>query len=312
MRVRCLVLAVLAGCSFPHGTPATGDGPANGSDDAPPPSDAAVDSTAVSTDAPPDTPPPPTDTDNDTIPDTTDNCPTVANTNQRDHDGDNHGDACDRCPHLASATDPDGDGDGVGDACDPRPTTAGDSIVLFEGFYDATSIANWTAGGGGLWSVANGVLTQSSSATSGDNTLSPPITVTRAAVTTSAKAIALGDSSNAFNTPYISVTAAIAPNQSYWCSLVDEDNGDKIYASTIQGLNRQFPNTNWPGTFAANSVVQLNLALLGNNNACTVTQAPATTAVVMGNTGNVAGGVQVATRTASASFDYLFVVKIGN
>lgn len=307
MRVRCLVFAVLAGCSFPHGAPATGDAPGNG-DDAPP-LDAPVDAMI---DAAPDTPPPPpTDTDGDTVPDTADNCPAVANTNQRDHDGDGHGDACDHCPHLASATDPDGDGDGVGDACDPRPATGGDSIALFEGFYDASSIATWTPTGSGTWSVANGVLTQSSSATSGDNLLAPPLTVTRAAVTTSAKAIALGTGTNVFNTPYISIAAGVAANQSYWCSLVDE-NTDKIYASTIQGLNRQFPSVNWPGTFAANSVVELNLALLGTKNICTVTQAPATTATVMGNTGNINGAVAVATRTASASFDYLFVVRIGN
>jgi thrombospondin type 3 repeat protein len=39
----------------------------------------------------------PVDSDGDGIPDTQDNCPTVANADQRDSDGDGVGDACDQC-----------------------------------------------------------------------------------------------------------------------------------------------------------------------------------------------------------------------
>ena len=309
-----LVVLTLAGCSFSHGTAATSDdATGSGGDDAPVVHDAAAD-THVATDAAPDSPPPPpTDTDNDTIPDTTDNCPTVANTNQRDHDGDQHGDACDHCPHLASTTNPDGDGDGVGDACDPRPTTAGDSIALFEGFYDATSIANWTASGGN-WSVANGVLTQSSStASTTTNTLAAPVNITRAAVTTSAKVVAFGNTGfGQGDDSHVSVAAGVQQNQSYWCSVVDEGNDDQLYATTVSGMQTNYPKTDWPGTFAANSVVQLTVALLGNNNICTALQGASTTANVSGNTNGLSGAVQVATRSASASFDYVFVVSIGN
>ena len=38
------------------------------------------------------------DADGDGVPDTQDNCPTVANSNQTDSDGDGVGDACDQCP----------------------------------------------------------------------------------------------------------------------------------------------------------------------------------------------------------------------
>ncbi len=50
-------------------------------------------------------PPPPTDTDGDGVPDTSDNCPFVANANQADNDLDSLGDAC----------DPDDDNDGLSD-----------------------------------------------------------------------------------------------------------------------------------------------------------------------------------------------------
>jgi len=46
----------------------------------------------------------PQDLDNDGIPDVHDNCPTVANPDQKDSDGDGVGDACDECPDtLAGA-----------------------------------------------------------------------------------------------------------------------------------------------------------------------------------------------------------------
>ena len=77
---------------------------------------------------------PPLDTDNDGVPDTTDNCPFVSNANQADLDHDGLGDACDpdddndgvadstdNCPTIANANQADGDGDGIGDACDPNP-----------------------------------------------------------------------------------------------------------------------------------------------------------------------------------------------
>jgi hypothetical protein len=312
MRHWLVATALAAGCSFSHGVSAGDDNqPKDGSiSDMPVVIDMVM--TDTPTDTPPDMPPAPTDSDGDGVVDTSDNCPTMANANQRDHDADGHGDVCDKCPHLASATDPDGDGDGVGDACDPRPMMAGDQRVLFEGFYDATSIMGWSEGGNGNWSVANGVLTQSSNnASTTTNTLGPPGSIARAAVTAGVHVISLGNNQSNFDTPHVSVSAGVGSNQSYWCSVVDEGNSDKVYATTINGLSQNFPNTAWPGMFVNGSDLRLNLALLGGNNVCTAVQG-ATTAMIQGNTNNVGGTVQVATRTASASFDYLFVVSIGN
>ena len=88
-----------------------------------------------------------TDTDKDGIIDILDNCPSVANPDQKDSDAitsnckvqtadngggvkcdmtatDNIGDACDNCPKVANADQADADHDGVGDVCDNCPSVA--------------------------------------------------------------------------------------------------------------------------------------------------------------------------------------------
>ena len=75
------------------------------------------------------------DSDNDGIPDVSDNCPDIANPGQEDSDGDGIGDACeaidsdgdgvsddqDNCPYISNPGQEDSDGDGVGDSCDGCP-----------------------------------------------------------------------------------------------------------------------------------------------------------------------------------------------
>jgi hypothetical protein len=63
-------------------------------------------------------PPTSQDPDNDGIPNSTDNCPTVFNPDQEDNDLDGIGDSCDICISVYNPAQEDLDMDGAGDSCD--------------------------------------------------------------------------------------------------------------------------------------------------------------------------------------------------
>ena len=94
-------------------------------------------------DAPFDVMPTATDLDGDGVPNTTDNCPNYVNPGQGNEDGDPLGDPCDPCPIDPANPPSDPDNDGVSDSCDPRPTTAGDTLVVFDGFHGGVVPGNW-------------------------------------------------------------------------------------------------------------------------------------------------------------------------
>ncbi|MGH9884194.1 MAG: FG-GAP-like repeat-containing protein, partial [bacterium] len=69
------------------------------------------------------------DQDKDGFCDAQDNCPTTANSDQRDFDGDGIGNTCDNCPLVKNADQLDTNGDGRGDACLPC-NTSGTTLPL--------------------------------------------------------------------------------------------------------------------------------------------------------------------------------------
>lgn len=68
------------------------------------------------------------DKDDDGLLNEYDNCPDIANRNQKDSDSDGIGDACDNCPFISNSDQADRDHDLVGDACDTDEDRDSDGI----------------------------------------------------------------------------------------------------------------------------------------------------------------------------------------
>lgn len=306
------VLALLVGCGFrTHGAGTTGDAPVGG-DDAPPAIDGAIDAAIdapniTPIDAPPDSPP--ADTDGDGVPDSTDNCPAMANADQRDHDADGRGDVCDLCPHIAETVDTDTDGDGVGDVCDPRPTMAGDTRLLWVGFYDANDITGWQSMG--TWAVANGHVTGGST-TSPLAFIYPPTNHARTYAETLVHYNTLGTPG-----PGGMATGQLYTNDSgqaqfYQCDVGPAQNGNAAYAIDVYPINQNHRDQQaWNGTITAGSEILLRDGVIGSTHTCSATQGAAT-AQVSQPAGGTNGVVSLGTSYANVSFDYLFVVGVGN
>lgn len=295
MRLLVALLVLVAGCKFQP--PAATDA-SPGDDD-----DAAIDAAIDAPDGGPG------DQDGDGVPDTTDNCPGTANPLQRDHDSDVIGDECDRCPHLKNPADPDGDGDGVGDACDPRPGNMGDTFAKFVGFYeeDATTVAGWTQLG--TWVVTNGWLSVTSNGNP-DYVVVPPDTA-RAMTETSMRldSFTSNDVAGLVNS---SVGDPANPSQYYECVVRDLGGGNGVQAEA----SALYPGSGGVDTSAAGFDVADGRTVRIRNNLdtnfrCTLSSAPLTVGP-SGNKGATGGQTVLGSAGAQVSFDYVFVVEIGN
>jgi Thrombospondin type 3 repeat len=249
----------------------------------------------------------PGDSDGDGIADVSDNCPTIANADQRDHDGDGRGDVCDVCPHLVDAGG-DADGDGVGDACDPRPTEAGDRIALFEGFYDDVA---WTPVAGGAWNVSTGAINET------DLTMQHQI-------------VAGLSLDNVFIDARVKVSAVTQSTQSrrstgivlgyqdtsdyFFCGLAAPSGGAQIEAGRVgdgqYNYNQGQFQTQMTGDW---TVIQARTSQPPGDNThidCASKRGTVAGDTSYDDTADAAGDIGLRTNGVAASFDYVFVVEV--
>ncbi len=288
---RLVLLAVLGGCGFRLNSVGSnrGDGGADGS------RDGVID-----------VPPGVSDVDGDGIPDTLDNCPMMPNADQRDHDSDGRGDVCDLCPHIPETTDTDTDGDGVGDACDPRPMMAGDHRALWVGFYDAADISGWTQGGGSTWAVTGGMLTGGDVNTSLAYIYPPAFQ--RAFAQTLVRVNTLASPTGSVTPGAVLFTGDIGAGQFYECEVASTNNSGLVLYTRDQ---LAFDPKTWSGTFTTNSQIMLTDSVIAGQHTCTASQG-ATLLTTTQSAGLTMGATLPAAAYANLSFDYLFVVEVGN
>lgn len=302
-----IVLAQAGACGFSGSNGGAIDAPPI-EDDAPPPPDA--------TDAPmPDAPIDGSqivDTDNDTIVDAEDNCPTVGNPQQRNYDEDPRGDACDPCPHLANQDD-DPDGDNIGVGCDPRPD-ATDQRLLWTAFYDASAIVGWTFPSG-TWTVDNSRLRQTD-ANADFGLASPPLgaNLPRVAVATRYTLDTLGPLGDGIDSAGLGAASANTTGQYYACLLSKSVVDTRLWAAADwpSGNNTDdLQSVVWPGTFATGSKIDLVHDTL-TTNTCVARQGGTTVTIASDRGTNLNGVLYLYSQRAAGSFEYIFVVGIGN
>lgn len=256
------------------------------------------------------------DTDGDGLSDATDNCAGVGNVNQYDHDDDGRGDACDACPHLADSG-ADGDADGVGDACDPRPTSAGDRVAFFEGFYGAVAWDN--AIGANTWQLDPGTLHQPDlfdqhQLVRDDN---PDLR----SVFLDMRVRINGVSTNVASRRSMGVVVGYRDDENYlFCGLAAQGTGSEVNAGQVDTDFFGTPRFNYnESAFAAPMTgdwltVQARTIALDETTTrieCSTYRAglPAPTHAVYDADVAIAGDVGLRTNGTDASFDYVFVVE---
>jgi hypothetical protein len=256
-------------------------------------------------DAPPDVrfDGPASDRDGDGVPDATDDCPMVADPDQRDEDGDGIGNLCDNCPATPNASQANADGDGVGDACDPEPG-APDHIALFEGF-DAP-LTGWTLDTG--VTVSGGML----HVPRFDQALAP-LTSSRGWVETSYTIAALPATTDNYRS--VEVLSEVGPTGSvggYRCGMYDDPHTAgslnlevQMFVSPYE-INGQYQ---LGGNLHVNDTGHLRLAYSAQNLDCSATNPVADAASPPPETRTGAPGVF--TQNLDADYAYLVVYEPG-
>jgi hypothetical protein len=302
---RLIALSAVAACSF-SGNPAGDDG-----DDTPVAPDAPASIDGGSADAAlPDAMPsvdaaPDGDLDDDGVLDDTDNCVLIGNPLQHDHDSDGRGDECDLCPHIMTAMDADGDGDGVGDPCDPR--VGPDVRTLWFGFYDAGELAGWT-GDTAQFSVSGGALRRAGPGNVG--TLAAPGVVHNAYAATSATVTEVAGGTSV---RFIGVSVGVVGStQRYACRARYQQFGGTNAEYEAVWTGGQVNDSDSLGMSIGNgTTLGFTVWVSATGGRCDVdtpSQIPLGGAAV----GPTDGRVTLYADDFSASFDYLFVVSIGD
>jgi hypothetical protein len=259
------------------------------------------------------------DTDGDGKSDLTDNCPTVNNADQRNHDMDDRGDACDVCPHVIDIGK-DTDGDGVGDGCDPRPTSGGDRIAFFEGFYDPVSWVSIV--GQNTWqAIADGTLRQPSMTSAYQLVRDDTPNLGAVFVDVRVKINAVSTNNSSPRSTGI-VLSHRDENHFVFCGIAASNiplQDSEVQAGQVTtglfGAHYDYAPGAFPAQMAGDWLTlqaKTSTVAWGNTRIeCVTHRAGTTGTAAFEGDADIEGDVGIRTNGADASFDYVFVVAIG-
>jgi hypothetical protein len=212
-----------------------------------------------------------------------------------DWDMDGRPDNCDPCPMSSVADDDkDSDGDLIGDGCDPNPAKAGDQRVLFNGFADPMSIAQWLSTGS--WSVVGGLLVQSNENVAGS--ISVPGTYGNVHVRVEAEYRVHGTMPSAGICAYV--------GQGYECCDVRAPTAPVLLAWTEMAMT-QAP---WNGSIAINTRFVLTEDARANGHVCNVSQGMGANSPLLVSSTHMPGRVVLHTANAAVAYRYVWIVQM--
>jgi len=240
------------------------------------------------------------DSDGDGVADGVDNCPGVANPDQADEDSDALGDACDPCPPFAGNTDT--DGDGVPDQCDPNPASPGDSVVVFDGFNIAPP---GTVEVDGSWTFTGGRATVTSSL----NALAAVTYVPPSGTKFSVFSVGTIDAmfGNGVARPVGVVQEfQLATSNGIMCVFGIDPSNSQVFALADNATTTAL--TNEPAIASVGTTSTFRFKQVGTTYTCEGSNA-AMPLTAVSNLAVTPNRIGVFTRSASAHFDWVMIVK---
>jgi hypothetical protein len=249
------------------------------------------------------------DPDGDGIPNSMDHCPNgPGGMYDEDHDG--IGDDCDRCPIAPPPAVPDADGDAVDSPCDPDPKTAGDTILLFEGFNAPLDTTVWNASTPDAWTVEGGELVVRLGAVPTEDFMSTNVNpAANLAVETSYRVDKLEASATTHLVAAGARDTRPAGVASFECGVVHSDVGgaeDVVDLETNQGANSHSVALT---AFDSARLYRAAASSTGTTVGCTVIGDNMPVGTVQGSiTPDALGQVSLAARAVTARYQWLLVV----
>jgi len=253
------------------------------------------------------------DPDGDGIPNKMDHCPTVAG-GLYDEDGDGIGDDCDRCPIAKPPAVPDQDGDDVDSPCDPDPKTAGDKILLFDGFSGATLDPRWTAVTPSAWSVEGGELVVRLATQDTQDFISTSvIPEPNLAVQSSYRVDKVEASATTHIVSSLAIDQRPAGVSSFECGVVKSDVGTAGEVVDLETDQSAVSHAAMIGAFDSARLYRNAMVMTGNTAECVVIGDNTSLAAVQSTlTPDALGTIKLTARAVTARFQWVLVVGRSN